>query len=304
MAATLHIIASCTDRKRAAAGTPVRLRDVPGSDRGRAKKWWRTLRQSDAKETPATELYVGAHWSVVRDLPRLAGDRGLDARLWVSSAGYGLVPSTRRLKPYSATFAIRQPDSIAPELGGREARRAHMSWWSALAELPLVGSKEPRSVTDLARHSRHAVILVVGSPDYVAAMRSDLLEAREELRDARQLIVISSDRPSHLGDLRENLAPSDARLLQRFGEGTRISLHALTARAMIDEVASHPLRADVQRARFERLLASPSSVRATGGTRGEVGRRGPRVHPRRAIERWSVRSHPSASQAEGGWAQM
>ena len=89
----LHVIVSCTDRKRAAAGAPVRLRDVPsGGARERCSRWWKLV--SASRGVQARDLYAGDHWAVARTLPEVARCAGLaervfrpganGARCWVS----------------------------------------------------------------------------------------------------------------------------------------------------------------------------------------------------------------------------
>ena len=103
----INVVAACTDRKRATAVEPVRLRDVAaGPDRVEA--WWKRL-ASQPVRLRADELYVGDHWSIVRDLVSLANRRGFDGQLWVASAGYGLVPSDAPLANYSATLSASTP---------------------------------------------------------------------------------------------------------------------------------------------------------------------------------------------------
>jgi len=54
---------------------------------------------------PAEALYGGDHWSVVRELATndLFGYR--DIRIWVCSAGYGLIPLGSRIHPYSGIYS-------------------------------------------------------------------------------------------------------------------------------------------------------------------------------------------------------
>jgi len=190
---------------------------------------------------------------VVRELPRSAQERGLRPELWVASAGYGLVHADSPLHAYSATFAPRQPDSVVPSLSGQQARDAQTAWWDDLSTRQLTGSQRPRSVCALASNDPKSILLVVGSPRYVSAMRGDLLAARNELRDGGQLLIVSSEDPAFVRGLEDNLVPTDARLLRRLGSGSRVSLHAQTARMLLTE-SRYELNAAVQRPRLQKLL--------------------------------------------------
>src|SRR5437868_1959469 len=113
MKSDLHILVSCTDRKRAAVSEELCLRTVPAKPiEERAKAWWLRITRHRGQAIPAMDLYAGDHWSVVRALPELAQRNSLKANLWVISAGYGLVPATACLLPYSATFAGNHPDTV------------------------------------------------------------------------------------------------------------------------------------------------------------------------------------------------
>jgi len=69
----LHLITSCTDRKRGRVPDELRVRDLAaGSTVDRANQWIARLAAPCAIETPASEVYVGEHWSVVRRHPAMA----------------------------------------------------------------------------------------------------------------------------------------------------------------------------------------------------------------------------------------
>src|ERR1700741_944870 len=106
MAAILNIIVSCTDRKR--LSVPLRLRaraigDLPLKQR--FERWWDRLSEPREQSVPAQDLYMGDHWQICRSLPAVAKAKGFRPKLWVTSAGYGLVGAEALLHPYSATFA-------------------------------------------------------------------------------------------------------------------------------------------------------------------------------------------------------
>jgi hypothetical protein len=216
--------------------------------------WKNRLQQSRVKPVAAVDLYQGQHWAVVRELPATAHAVGYQADLWVASAGYGLVPGEAQVRPYSATFAASEKDSVwRPGDGNR--RTVLRTWWHGMQEMPGPYANAPRSLTALAGFSVDAVILVIASPAYIAAMADDLAGVRARLTDPQRLIVISSRHRSLPGWLKTHLVPSEAPLSEVLG-GARGSLHARTARRVLQEAAEIPLRADVLVPHFERLLSS------------------------------------------------
>src|SRR6266849_10377570 len=109
----IHILAACTNRKRLDVPSRLRLRAVARGDAAtRAESWWQRLEDDHGDAVAADNLYAGDHWAIVRGLPAVVEQQGLDSESWVISAGYGLVSVKARIRPYSATFSGSHPDSV------------------------------------------------------------------------------------------------------------------------------------------------------------------------------------------------
>lgn len=233
----------------------LRLGSIQDGTLGERLKVWRNrLQQSPVERVTAAELYRGQHWAVVRGLATVAQKAGFQADLWVASAGHGLVPAGAQVRPYSATFASSEDDSVwRPGDGERQA--CLRAWWNGLqfSSSPITGA--PRSLKDLASSASRAIILVIASPAYVAAMADDLALTRERLSDPNHLIVISSRDRSLPHWLESHLVPSEAPLCAMLG-GSRGSLHARTARRILEETTKTPLRADALVSRYTHLLSN------------------------------------------------
>lgn len=268
MKPTVHIIASCTDRKRIPVPEELRLRRMANaSASARADRWWNRLSKHRSATVPALELYAGDHWSVARTLPEVAKARGFRALLWIASAGYGLVPADAPLRSYSATFASSQLDSVVlPVANGGRPSDYTRDWWRRLSELPGPVRNMPRSVVDIVRSDRHAHIVMFGSPDYVTAMEADLLAAVAAASYPDRIIVISSRARFARSGLGQHLIPSEAKLQRKVG-GARTSLHARLARKILDEVNEWGLSAAVLRTHYTRVLASSADVQTFDRTR-------------------------------------
>ena len=241
MPTTLHIIVSCTDKKLAAVPEELRLRSVAGSSiEERLSQWLDALGRAQVKRKKASDLYGGDHWAVARDLPEAAKQVGFDASLWVASAGYGLVPATAELAPYSATFARNSPDTML--LAGGEPTAQMRAWWKGLsAHGGRLRGGGPRSVEEVARKDSEATILVVASPAYISAMNDDLLDARKRLADPQRLLLITGT-PGPREELADCWIPSKARYRQRLG-GALMSLHARLARYLLSSLEPQRLTA-------------------------------------------------------------
>lgn len=254
MAHTVHIIASCTDRKRHAVPEALRLRTVSAPNiEQRARLWWKKLEHANQSPVQAVDLYAGDHWRVVQELPDIARTSGFKPVLWVASAGYGLIPATARIQPYSATFARGHEDSVVLEGQARGSSRALRQWWNALSghEGPSPGSA--RSIQHVAESASDASILVVASPTYVSAMADDLLSAAERLRNPECLLIVSAPSPLLKKELVSHWIPSTAHLQANLG-GSRLSLHARVARRILEDGHGRALKAGRLRAQYTELI--------------------------------------------------
>src|SRR5687767_13674421 len=112
MSPRTHLFVACANGKRIPPDPRLRLRhayDSPPSPLAdHVASWTSRLETVDSKETSVANLYKGEHWAQVRAFAA----QNTDLRVWVCSAGYGLVGYETRLKSYSATFAPNGPDSV------------------------------------------------------------------------------------------------------------------------------------------------------------------------------------------------
>lgn len=255
MSRVIHIIASCTDRKHEKVPGDLHLRSIGGgADVGlRAARWWARLTEHRHPTVVAQELYAGDHWRVVKELPQVARAAGLKPHLWVASAGYGLIEATTAVRPYSATFARGQADSVVQAAVERNTSALLQLWWTTIARRKGPNTLAPRSVAELAASSPSATILVVASSLYVAAMEQDLVAAATALRSREQLLVVSTASPRSKGALALHWVPSTAHLQSLLG-GSRLSLHARVARNVLEEAPHAGITASEVRARLERLI--------------------------------------------------
>lgn len=278
---TVRIVASCTNGKGYPVPSELRLGDIPhGPLAGRLAAWADRLQKSTARSVAAVDLYQGHHWAVVRDLPAIAGVAGHHADLWVASAGYGLVPADACIRPYSATFATSDDDSVWRG-GDGDRRTALRAWWNGLQGMPSPLKGAPRSIAELAGAAPEAAILVIASPTYIGAMADDLSKAMALLMDPQRLIVISSRGDFLPKWLMPHLVPSEASLSSLLG-GSRGSLHARTARRILQEAGVVPLHATTLVPLYTRLVSETQGAAAP--VREKLGDEKVRNFIREAIE--------------------
>jgi len=250
----VHLVVACANRKTQPVPSSLRLRHVVGcSPEGRAAAWVDQLERSAEPTVAARELYAGEHWQVVRGLEPAAAAAGLDASLWVCSAGYGLVSADAPLRSYAATFAAGHADSVSADPRNRPR------WWTALAGWRGPVPTVQRTLRDLARRDPYAVFLVALSSAYLAACADDLLGAAAELDSAEQLAIISAGMRSS-GPLARHLAPATAHLQPKLG-GTRQSLNARILGHLLGDHADALTLTQIRSVLGGLLAAAPPLVR-------------------------------------------
>src|SRR5687768_9464542 len=99
----INLVVTCAKRKSLPVADGLHLGKVlpEAPIQERAAAWLRRLQAHEGPTTSAAELYIGEQWFVLRDFLREAPE----VRLWVCSAGYGLVPGDAPVAGYSATFS-------------------------------------------------------------------------------------------------------------------------------------------------------------------------------------------------------
>lgn len=253
MQPAVNILVTCTKRKTLAVSAGLRLGSVAaGPTAQRAADWLARVRSARGESVTAEALYAGDSWNIVRSL---ASDKTTAApvRVWICSAGYGLLSPTSEVHPYSATFDRGQADSVAVGGLGGEPREASRTWWRLLSEWQGPGPEGPRSIAELAQAHPRSPLLVVASEVYLQAVADDLREALALLAEADQLAIISAGTAS-LEGLNEHLVPCDARLQGLVG-GARSSLNARLARLALSSLRGRRPCCSTLRREFSRLLA-------------------------------------------------
>jgi hypothetical protein len=252
----LQLLVTCAKAKRGAAPPRRRLRTVglrPVA--AAADVWVERLSAATGTTTPAAELYRGDHWKAASDAAAAAVEAG--GRAWVASAGYGLVPFDAPLRPYSATFASGDPDSVSRFAHGDPDASA--VWWAGLARWEGPSPGHPRRLGELVRQAPGDMFVAVLSEPYLRALGSDLLAARDHLRAPDRLIVLCGGAPPE-HPLAGNLVRWDSRA--QIVDGALTSMNARVARRLLAEVPVERLTLATARDRVAAWAATaPSRTR-------------------------------------------
>jgi hypothetical protein len=224
---SVNIVVTCTKRKTRPSEPDLRLRNVEAEvPEQRAELWIERLESSANSCVTAAELYAGDHWSIARSLPAVAREHRI--RLWVCSAGYGLISVDVPIAPYSATFSSPHPDSVRNGSGSLSAAETLTRWWQFLSRWGGPQAGAPRSIAEIARRDPDSPILVVASAPYLQAMRADLVAAAAHLNTWESLSIVSAG-ARRMPGLERHLLQFDARLQEELG-GALMSLNIRVAR--------------------------------------------------------------------------
>lgn len=232
MVPTVNVVVTCSASKTRAPSRELTLRTLTstGTDK-RLENWMARLASSRAShgEFGAVEaLYKGQHWASVCLFRKLASQQGITARIWITSAGLGLIPWGAMVPPYAATFAGSEDDSVSLRPDAPTRRAENMNWWSKLSFEDPLSFGEPRSIAGLAAsHPRTPLVLAV-SANYLEALEGDVVAAARVLHGTDLLSIISVGCLAHSSAIKDWLLPADARLQQLVGG----SLGALNARIL------------------------------------------------------------------------
>jgi hypothetical protein len=247
------IITSCTLRKRADGSAPLCISSLRARGIGElAAAWTRTMACAPDRR-PVERLYMGRTFSdSLRVTSRLNG------RLFVVSAGLGLVEATEDAPAYEATIAAK--DSHLSQVL-RRYEQVTSTWWRELGKCR--GEEFP--ISSLVRNSRTATFFVALPSAYLRMVAEDL--SRLSVRHATRLRIFTSKpgAASVPAPLRGSVLPYDDRLEGTSRPGTRTDFAQRAMRHFVEDLngSSHDLASahDLVRASLERLKAKEVPLR-------------------------------------------
>ena len=260
----IHIVLTCTKRKRYGAPQSLQLRaHARSSVEERAAAWIGALEAYQGPRVPADDLYAGDHWQIGRSLPALAARAGLTPTLWICSAGQGLIRADAMVAPYSATFSRPHADSVWFPESGQTVSDAHRVWWRELARWAGPAEGEARLVSDLSTRDPEASIWVIASETYLSAMRDDLIHAAARLAHSDRMVVVSAGARKIPG-ISANALDFDWRIQGEGGlvGGAAMSLNVRVARFLIEGGWEPSARALSERLQSALDLIAPRRAKA------------------------------------------
>jgi hypothetical protein len=276
----INVVVTCTARKTKPVPAGARLMNVAGATIAmRFMEWRRRLDGARADQIKAIDLYCGNAWSVVRRLYE-DPETGPRVRLWIVSAGQGLLSPETLVVPYAATFSRGHVDSVLPEAFGQEEAE---QWWHALVKWRRGNGQKLASIVDVACAFPGDPLIVAASEEYLSALHTDLEAARMCLRRLNGMVIISSG-ARKTGPLAGNFLPCDSRFEHAFGRG-RMTLNVKILWSVVAGYSAGEISIGKLRGRYQKILDGlpeapyPTRVRMTDEDVRKFIRRQLRIQP-------------------------
>lgn len=252
----IHVVLSCTARKRASEPGYPRLRNVGCAPVPVRVERWAALVSTTTRRYVAADLYAGEYWQTGKELASRAELAG-PVRVSVVSAGLGLVGIQDEVPMYSATFGARHPDSVLAASGSAAHSQMRRQWWDGLTRAAVLGHHRPGRLVDLVEHGSNASLIVCIGRNYLDAVTVDLTTLVKRLGDPERVMVFASGMP--LPGLEECWVAVPGSLRLTLG-GSLSSTNLRAAIAVLEELGTAPPDADRARNILGTLAATTGEL--------------------------------------------
>lgn len=188
----ISLVTLCTNRKRLAASPTLRARTLPSGTQPFLADLWARRVYNARDRVPAARLYAGRGFREA--LATVDGDA---SRLWVASAGLGLVRGTDDVPPYDLTLSPSSQDAVQGRVHGGAFEPAN--WWMTI---------------NSALPSRSTLRLLVSSrPDDLFVLTLSESYSPLLIDDIAQLAAADLDRLRIVGSMRKERLPDHLRTI-------------------------------------------------------------------------------------------
>lgn len=186
------VITTCTNRKRIEPELELCARSMPQGHAREVASLWRERLDRSVNRVALTSLYCGRGWQEAA-----AAAEVTHSRLFVVSAGLGLISAAANAPAYNLTLVSSSPDAITRKL----QRGSSADWWDCISE------NSPAAAEALGDQG---LILAALSRSYIAMVGREWSRWPQTLKHRLRLFTLDpSGVPEGLG---QSLMPYDERL--------------------------------------------------------------------------------------------
>ena len=234
------VITNCTNRKRATAGKPISLRRFSLGTLKEVADSWRSRVEKASSKLAATEMYVGRSFN---DAVTVAEE--LQGKLFVVSAGLGLLSATKRIPAYNLTVS-----------GGHGAINVHLAklgatiqdWWTAINR----GRCDP--VSRLVVQSKADLVLIALPANYLHMIAGDISAFPRRTISRLRIFTSPAGIAALPAELTNAVMPYDERLEGSPFAGTRNDFAQRAMRHFVSQLKAHTLDLTAARRKVQRAL--------------------------------------------------
>jgi len=122
------VVTICTRRKKTDAVREATAVSLPVGTQSKVGAAWLKRLESLGETAAAEDIYAGRGFAIAREAAE-----ALAGRLFIASAGLGLVPSSRKIPAYGLTVSPSDPDSVANRISGQ---LDSADWFEAMLKGP------------------------------------------------------------------------------------------------------------------------------------------------------------------------
>lgn len=190
------LVTNCSARKTVPPAAGLTFNDLVQGSQGQVADQWKSALKRAPVLTSASDLYCGRG---VRRMQRLATH--ISARLFIASAGLGLVRSGDRIPSYNLSVSPGIVSAVQRRVSGEFSAK---EWWGGLQESKYAVPFQQVFGADTG------LVLIAVSSAYVPLLTSQLCQLESAQRDRLRLFgAVDSRYPHQLSHL---LLPYDKRL--------------------------------------------------------------------------------------------
>ena len=219
----VHLITNCSSGKSSKLGKKVQIKSICNENHSPSKAWLELLKRKK-NLLEAIDVYVGDHWSQVKDV------FNANIPVWVVSAGYGFISAKEKITSYDATFNGNHENSVSRFFYGSTLAEKNSIWWDQINDTNSLSSAGP--IERLYKSNESDVFFIVVPPNYLKVLEPELkkLVASGVINDKNTFIISSKQNlePS----LKEFFFQSKDNLCKKL-KGSRISLNIRLANYVI-----------------------------------------------------------------------
>jgi hypothetical protein len=194
------VITTCTNRKRIPVPQTLRASSLNKGRQHEVLTQWCTLLDEHPPVAEAASIYCGRSFKEA-----LIARQEISSRLWIISAGLGLVSEETKIPSYSLTLNGASADSVSTKIDADEFRPS--AWWKGLSRW----REQTEPIARLILQSPNSVFLLALSRSYGKLIEEDLLSLSDQDLSRTRLFGLSLKEALDVR-LQKSVLPYDERL--------------------------------------------------------------------------------------------